>query len=65
MEEIYRTFKLPVGEILKVVKSTRRFVYLHRQYILTVAIIFNEDLSSLQSWILETLKGDENGSSKS
>ncbi len=65
MEEIYRTFKLPVGEILKVVKSTRRFVYLHRQYILTVAIIFNEELSSLQSWILETLKGDENGSSKS
>lgn len=65
MEEIYRTFKLPVGEILKVVKSTRRFVYLHRQYILTVAIIFNEDFSTLQSWILETLKGDENGRSKS
>lgn len=64
MEEINRTFKLPVAEILKVVKSTRRFVYLHRQYILTVAIIFNEDLSSLQSWILETLKGDENGSTK-
>ena len=65
MDEIYRTFKLPVSEILKVVKSTRRFVYLHRQYILTVTIIFHEELSSLQSWILETLKGDEDGHSKS
>ncbi len=65
MDEIYRTLKLPVAEVIKEVKATRRFVYLHRQYILTVTIIFNEELGSLQSWILETLKGDENGNSKS
>lgn len=59
VSEIYRIFKLPVNLVLKFVESTRRFVYLHRHYILSVTLIFSEDLKALQSWILETLKSKE------
>lgn len=54
--EIYRILKLPVNLVLKFVGSTRRFVYLHRHYILSVTLIFTEDLKALQNWIMETLK---------
>ncbi|MDH8677937.1 sigma-70 family RNA polymerase sigma factor [Fusibacter bizertensis] len=51
---LYTTLKLPVQEILKFIKTTRRFLYLHRHFILVIIVIFKEDLVSLKEWILET-----------
>ncbi|GAB6107093.1 sigma factor [Fusibacter bizertensis] len=50
---LYMTLKLPVKEILQNVKTSRRFVYLHRQFILVIIVIFNENLSMLKEWILD------------
>lgn len=54
--EIYRILKLPVNLVLKFVNSTRRFVYLHRSFILSVTLIFTEDFKMLKNWIDETQK---------
>lgn len=50
---LYMTLKLPVKEILKNVNTSRRFVYLHRHFILVIIVIFNENLSMLKEWILD------------
>ena len=65
VEALYQSRKLPVALILKVVETTRRFVYAHNGYITSVMVIFTEELNSLQTWILDTIKDDEHGSSKS
>lgn len=52
---LYSTLKLPVKEILKKIKVSRRFVYLHRQFILVIIVIFKENFSSLKEWILDTI----------
>lgn len=53
---LYSTLKLPVKEILKKIKVSRRFVYLHRQFILVIIVIFKENFSSLKEWILDTIR---------
>ena len=53
---LYSTLKLPVKEILKNIKISRRFVYLHRQFILVIIVIFKENFSSLKEWILDTIR---------
>ena len=65
VEALYQSRKLPVALILKVVETTRRFVYAHSRYITSVMVIFTEELNSLQTWILDMIKDDEHGSSKS
>lgn len=62
---LYESRKIPVALILKVVETTRRFVYAHSQYITSVMVIFSDELSSLQQWIMDTIKDDDDGSSKS
>jgi len=37
--------------IVKVVKTTRRFVYAHKTFILSVIVIFHEEFPSLKEWI--------------
>ena len=48
---LYKTLKLPVMAIVKVVKTTRRFVYAHKTFILSVIVIFHEEFPSLKEWI--------------
>ncbi|OJV63215.1 MAG: hypothetical protein BGO41_11025 [Clostridiales bacterium 38-18] len=51
IEFLYKTLKLPVMAIVKVVKTTRRFVYAHKTFILSVILIFHEEFPSLKEWI--------------
>ncbi len=57
--QLYSTLKLPVKEILKKIKVSRRFVYLHRQFILVIIVIFKENFSTLKEWILDTIRPEK------
>jgi RNA polymerase sigma factor len=59
MTYIYKELKLPVSNIVKLFKESRRFVYLNNKYILSIAIIFDKDYSIIKEWIGDVIRGDE------
>lgn len=58
MATIYKTLKLPVTMIVKSLKESRRFIYLHQKYILAVAIIFDMEDGSVKDWIKNVMGGE-------
>ncbi len=59
MAYIYKELKLPVSKIVKVLKESRRFIYLHNKYIIAIAVIFDKDYSIIKEWISDVIRGDE------
>lgn len=58
MSTIFKTLKLPVSLIVKRFKESRRFIYLHQKYILTVAIIFSKEDGIVKEWIKNVMGGE-------
>lgn len=58
VKRMHEILKLPVVEVVKAGETTRRFVYSHKDYILTVILVFSEDLTRMQQFILDSIKGD-------
>lgn len=54
VKALFKHLKLPVKEILGTIKTTRRFLYLHRVFITAVILVFSQDFTKMRQWILET-----------
>ncbi len=58
VRRILEKLKLPVGEIVKKIRETRRFIYAHKAYILGTSLIYIYDFSQLRDWI-ESVRGHD------
>ena len=50
---LFKQLKLPVKEILETIKTTRRFLYLHRVFITAVILVFSQDFTRMRQWVLD------------